>query len=310
MAAENVIDFREFGLNVENISNVGEDKIKTIGKTVVDCFKTYGFCYLKNHGVDQKLLEDYMQVSKVLFNQPEKIKERYAMSSEYMFGWMKLGKERSNPERSVGDLHEAFNFMPLYESNWPPVDNFAILTKKVYEVTGRLVYRFLDVFSSGLELPIDFMRQAHGDNCFQLRTIYYPPIRETWSLAEDQVRLGEHSDWGSMTFSFQDSVGGLEVQDPTGEYIPAVPITDTVAVYPGDLLQRWTADTIKTACHRILLPDDERRKKGRQSIIMFVMPNMDCKIECLDKSGKYELITVKEYVGSKAKYTSGEWSDN
>lgn len=305
MAAENVIDFREFGLNVENISNVGEDKIKTIGKTVVDCFKTYGFCYLKNHGVDQKLLEDYMQVSKVLFNQPEKIKERYAMSSEYMFGWMKLGKERSNPERSVGDLHEDFNFMPLYESNWPPVDNFAILTKKVYEVTGRLVYRFLDVFSSGLELPIDFMRQAHGDNCFQLRTIYYPPIRETWSLAEDQVRLGEHSDWGSMTFSFQDSVGGLEVQDPTGEYIPAVPITDTVAVYPGDLLQRWTADTIKTACHRILLPDDERRKKGRQSIIMFVMPNMDCKIECLDKSGKYEPITVKEYVGSKAKHQWG-----
>ena len=113
------------------------------------------------------------------------------------------------------------------------------------------------------------------------------------------------------TFSFQDSAGGLEVKDPlTGEYKPVPPIKYTVVVYPGELLQHWTADAIKTASHRILCPDDERRNKGRQSIVMFVMPNMECTIECLDNSRKYEPITVKEYIASRAKYVIGDWSEN
>ena len=33
------------------------------------------------------------------------------------------------------------------------------------------------------------------------------------------------SDYGTLTLLFQDSVGGLEVQNPhTGEFVPAVPI--------------------------------------------------------------------------------------
>lgn len=249
-----------------------------------------------------------MQVSKVLFDQPEETKEKYSMGSDYMFGWMKLGKERPNPDRSVGDLHEAFNFIPLYEGDWPPVENFEMLTKKVYEITGKFSYRFMNILSAGLELSTEFMGQAHSDHHFQLRTIYYPPIQESWSIPDDQARLGEHTDWGSITFSFQDSAGGLEIKDPTGEYKPVPPITDTVVVYPGDLLQRWTADAIKAASHRMLCPEDERRNKGRQSIILFVMPNAECKIECLDNSRKYEPITVKEYVASRAKYASEDWS--
>ena len=72
MASENVIDFHDFGLNVGDVSSVGEDKIKMIGRRAVDCFKTFGFCYLKNHSVDKKLLEDYMQVSKVCSTSPRK----------------------------------------------------------------------------------------------------------------------------------------------------------------------------------------------------------------------------------------------
>ena len=310
MASENVIDFHDFGLTVEEISSAEEENVKEIGKRIVDCFKKYGFCYLKNHGVDKKLLEDYMQLSKVLFSLPEDVKEKYSMSPDYMFGWMKLGKERPNPHRSVGDLHEAFNFTPLAEGKWPPVENFEALTKQTYEATGKLAFRFMDVLSRGLDQSPDFMRKAHSDHGFQLRTIYYPPIDESWKVVDDQARLGEHTDWGSATFGFQDSTGGLEIKSPTGDYKPVPPSPDTVIVYPGNIIQRWTADAIKAASHRILRPDDERRNNGRQAIIMFVMPNMECKIECLDKSGKYEPITVREYIASEAKYASGDWSEN
>jgi len=41
------------------------------------------------------------------------------------------------------------------------------------------------------------------------RSLYYPPVRGP--TKPGQFRLGEHSDYGSITLLFQDDVGGLEV---------------------------------------------------------------------------------------------------
>ena len=39
----------------------------------------------------------------------------------------------------------------------------------------------------------------------------YQSITHISEILPDQVRCGEHSDYGSVTLLFQDSVGGLEV---------------------------------------------------------------------------------------------------
>ena len=47
--------------------------------------------------------------------------------------------------------------------------------------------------------------------------------------------------------------------------------------------------------HRVLIPDDEvKRKKMRQSIAIFLHPDHDTVIRCLDNSGKYPEITAYE----------------
>ena len=33
--------------------------------------------------------------------------------------------------------------------------------------------------------------------------MYYPPISDVTKIAPDQVRLGEHTDWGTFAFNFQ-----------------------------------------------------------------------------------------------------------
>lgn len=48
-----------------------------------------------------------------------------------------------------------------------------------------------------------------------LRLLYYPPLPEESIIKPEQVRCGEHSDYGSITLLFQDSVGGLEVSNGT-----------------------------------------------------------------------------------------------
>lgn len=47
------------------------------------------------------------------------------------------------------------------------------------------------------------------DNKTTLRLLYYPIIER---LKEGQLRLGEHTDYGTITLLFQDNVGGLEVE--------------------------------------------------------------------------------------------------
>ena len=203
MSASNIVDFHKYGLDVQDISKVDQSSIRSIGKQLVDGFKTHGFCYLKNHGVNETLIKDYRTVSRRFFEQPEVEKEKYPLDARYVFGWVKLERETLNAKRSAGDLHEAFNYTPGYDREWPPVEKFEDLTKEMYSVGKELAYRFCDVLSLGLDLPLDFFRNAHQGHLLEVRSIYYPPITDMAGLAADQVRLGEHTDWGTFAFDFQ-----------------------------------------------------------------------------------------------------------
>ncbi|MCP4877456.1 MAG: hypothetical protein GY896_18500 [Gammaproteobacteria bacterium] len=45
--------------------------------------------------------------------------------------------------------------------------------------------------------------------------------------------------FGVLTVLCQDDVGGLQVENPHGEWIQAPPLGDTSIVNVGDLLERW-----------------------------------------------------------------------
>jgi isopenicillin N synthase-like dioxygenase len=94
----------------------------------------------------------------------------------------------------------------------------------------------------GLDLPEHFFDASMDEKCHNLRLLSYPPMKTNLLREEGQYRAGAHSgsrfslpmlnnpnqnfkDYGSITLLFQDSIGGLEVQNPqTGKFIPASPI--------------------------------------------------------------------------------------
>jgi isopenicillin N synthase-like dioxygenase len=101
-----------------------------------------------------------------------------------------------------------------------------------------------------------------GDNT--LRLLHYPAVRrDVFTINPGQVRAGEHSDYGSITFLFQDERGGLQVQSPSGKFVDATPIPGTCVVNAGDLLARWSNDTIKSTVHRVVEPP-KREGEGEQ----------------------------------------------
>ncbi|XP_060064180.1 uncharacterized protein LOC132544579 [Ylistrum balloti] len=191
---------------------------------------------------------------------------------------------------------------------WPDVENFESSVKEVYTQSHKLALRILDLMSIGLKLDDKrFLRNCHKliskkGNSTLMRNNFYPPITLDKEVKPKQARFGEHSDYGSLTLLYQDGVGGLEIRTLQGEYVPVVPIPDTVLINIGDLMQRWTSDTLMATKHRVLIPDDEtKRREFRQSTAFFILPDEEVMIDCLDKSNKYDPVSSKDYLAMMLK---------
>ncbi|KAH3842120.1 hypothetical protein DPMN_115608 [Dreissena polymorpha] len=153
-----------------------------------------------------------------------------------------------------------------------------------------------------MNLDKSHMRVAHecigmGNNATTLRSLYYPPLTPESPIKPGQIRLGEHSDYGTITLLFQDEIGGLEVEIPGHGFVPVTPIPETVVVNIGDLMQRWTSDALVATKHRVLIPEVELKKQlHRQSVAFFVHPYDEFLIKCIDGSDKYEPVTSGDYL--------------
>jgi isopenicillin N synthase-like dioxygenase len=96
-----------------------------------------------------------------------------------------------------------------------------------------------------------------------------------------QLRLGAHTDYGSLTLLYQDETpGGLQVhRDGVWRDAPIVPGTFVVNI--GDLMSRWTNDRWVSTLHRVQNPAQGRWDVPRLSIPYFHQPNYDAVIEAI-----------------------------
>lgn len=69
-----------------------------------------------------------------------------------------------------------------------------------------------------------------------LRLLHYPAVAAGGFEGGKRMRAGAHSDYGSVTFLFQDQRGGLQVEkaDGSGGWMDVVPREGTIVVNAGD----------------------------------------------------------------------------
>uniref|UniRef100_A0A673HHT7 Si:dkey-10o6.2 n=1 Tax=Sinocyclocheilus rhinocerous TaxID=307959 RepID=A0A673HHT7_9TELE len=189
------------------------------------------------------------------------------------------------------------------------VDDFRDVHASFYLRCKELSLRVLRVMALCLNLEAEVFLSAHKHigsdvNGTTLRTLYYPPVNST-CVKENQLRCGEHSDYGSITLVFQSSEGGLQVLNRAGEFISAPSIPGTVLINIADLMQRWTSDVYVSAVHRVLLPP-AGDSSTRQSLAFFVQPDDEAIISCCDGSDKYPPVKSVDYLLSRFKDSYGK----
>ena len=123
-----------------------------------------------------------------------------------------------------------------------------------------------------------------------LKLNHYPP-QEIMDETEI-IGVGGHCDGGSFTILWQDSLGGLEVRNKSGDWVGVPPIANTFVINIANLLQRWTNGRFSSTEHRVI----NRYGKDRYSIAFFVYPSHSTVIEpVVDQSrGEYEPVVCGE----------------
>lgn len=180
---------------------------------------------------------------------------------------------------SIPDIKESLEIgredEPGHPNRWPREDDDDDDDQTISELAGfrqAMTAFFADLaglhqsvmraIAVGMGLPEEsYFDRFVTDRDNTLRLLHYPAVsRSVFRINPGQVRAGEHSDYGSITFLFQDQRGGLQVQSPSGRFVDAIPIEGTCVVNAGDLLARWSNDTIRSTVHRVVEPP--RREGG------------------------------------------------
>ncbi|EIW77942.1 Clavaminate synthase-like protein, partial [Coniophora puteana RWD-64-598 SS2] len=295
-----------------------------------------GFAYLINTGIEDGEVQNMFDWSKKLFALPleTKLKAKHPPEGWKHRGYSAVGMEKvsegfqAKPSPAQHYLKESFDMgsdapTARLENVWVPEEDlpgFRDASCHFQAVCRHFqMTKLLPALAMGIPGVNDkaFFEKFHKAEDNQLRLLRYPGGEpEVFGKdAQDGRRCGAHSDFGTCTLLFQDDVGGLEVEDPhlPGTFVPVPPVPGAVVFNVGDLLMRWSNDTLRSTLHRVVAPPFAASKDGRvperYSIPYFMSPDRQAFVECLpgcsgpDRPVRYPSVSAQKYIDDRLNAT-------
>jgi isopenicillin N synthase-like dioxygenase len=252
--------------------------------------RTYGFCYIANHGVESALTEAAFAMSAAFHARPLAEKQAIAINPAHR-GYMAMASSlivTSSIEKATKpNLSESFMLMhevapgsetgPLDGPNqWPAQPAGFRPAIEAYDGALRyLAQRMTRMIAVALGLePTGLDRYFEHPTTF-LRLLHYPPSPPDADAR--QFGSAPHTDYGFITILAQDRAGGLQVRSVGGDWIEATPIDGTFVVNVGDIGSRWTNGRWRSTPHRVI----NRSGGDRYSMPYFYDPGTAETITCL-----------------------------
>ena len=282
----------------------------------------FGFFYVTGHGVEPALSAQLMRLARKFFALPLEQKMAIAMAhgGRAWRGYFPVDGELTSgrPDRKEGiyfgtelglDDARVRAGLPLHGMNlYPELPGFSDgLLAYMDQVTavGQLLLRGIAV---GLGLaPEYFLERYTRDPTVLFRIFNYPPCAA--SADENELGVGEHTDYGLLTLLRQDEVGGLEVWH-RDRWLPAPPEPDSFVCNVGDMLERLTAGRYVSALHRVRNVSTQ----DRISMPLFLDPSFDAVLEPItvltpDPTATSKRRDARRWDGTDLATVSGTYGD-
>lgn len=280
---------------------------EAITEALWDAATGIGFFQLVNHGIPETLIDEAFALSQAFFALPEATKAQYPLRPGTNAGWEYKAQVR--PSTGTPDQKESYQItLPRMQGLWPTGEelrHFKATMLAFERHNWALSMRVLECFADRLGFAPGFFTEGHdpATDRYQstLRLIHYLGMEDAKPEDFKFWRAGAHTDFDCLTLLHQKTgQGGLQLcpgKDAEGRAIAwsdVVPESHVVTCNIGDMLMRWSDDTLLSNLHRVRMPKPDEYLGPRYSIAYFAQANMDTLIA--GPEGKYPPMTGHDYI--------------
>jgi isopenicillin N synthase-like dioxygenase len=274
-------------LNLTEWRTSGPARRSDIAAALDTALRETGLFLLRGHDVPPELTERMRTQGRAFFALPAEVKQRYAVSRPYDNGWRGLGAldvGAVHGQAGTPDLHEAYHVGPTHSTGDPSYDATYYPRNKwpaeqsglqgtALQYTGhmtRVAHEVLGVLAAVLGLPEDFFTSRSQQATWTQNVNWYPSLRTVGGVVEGQMRVGPHTDFGTLSLlDRQQGVGGLEVWNEEDGWFKPPFEPGTLVVNLGDLMHLWTDGRWRSLRHRVLAPSVKAPEEELVSLVYF-----------------------------------------
>ncbi|KAI1370067.1 hypothetical protein F4677DRAFT_451767 [Hypoxylon crocopeplum] len=258
-------------IDVADIYSSDIEVRRAIAKEVAKACEEVGFFYAVNPPVSYEKMDAGLEIVKALFRLPsEELLKLHVDNSQGVKGYLpfkfqdgsnrrasySLGRDYTNPEQHFVTVAPPGT---VSVNQWPKaLPEFRKVIYEYYQDVFQFARKMLQIFALALGLE-----ETDLDETFRYPlndiTMQYYPIQDP----NEQSSISPHADYGGFTLLYQDQVGGLEVLNANGIWVPAPPKQHAYVVNTGSYMEvlsngRFPATVHRafgnTSCERFSLP--------------------------------------------------------
>jgi len=268
--------------------------IEATARALGDACETIGFFFIRNHGVDRKIIDRVFLECERFHSLP--LERKLAVRAVgKIVGYLPLGGQTQRtsvhgksvaPDRSASfyvrqefpaDHPDRIAGKPwIFDNRWPEdLPGFREGALDYFEAMAGLGNRLLELHALAMGLPLDYLtsHEAFRPPTYNLRLLHYPPRDPA---LEGQFGIGPHTDYSYCTILAQSNLPGLEILTRSGDWIEAPALDGHLLINNGDMCRRWTNERYRSAPHRVI----NKTGQTRYSVPFFIGPRLDVRLDC------------------------------
>ncbi|GLX79142.1 oxidoreductase [Thalassotalea insulae] len=258
----------------------------------VESLKSTGFGVLKNHPIQQSLVESIYQHWYEFFSQGNP--QDFAFDPEKQDGYFAPEISETAKGHQQKDLKEYYHIYPW--GRIPESLKEEILT--YYHNTSALATELLDWVEKHSPADVAAKYSEPLSNMIKdtpntlLRVLHYPPL--TGEEEPGALRAAAHEDINLLTILPAANEPGLQVQVQDGQWLDIPANFGHLIINIGDMLQEASGGYFPSTSHRVVNPTGENATKSRISLPLFLHPRDEVVLSERHTQKSYLLERLKE----------------